>query len=101
MSEHASEPTVTTASPRRADRPAAGGCPFSGAAAGSVSRRRVLAGAAGLAALPVLAGVGGTAVAATPTPVPTPTPTVAPGAAAALAKLRKGRALKGAHGVGD
>jgi Animal haem peroxidase len=71
-----------------------------------VSRRRVLAGATGLAALPVLAGVGGTAQAAVlpklvATPVPTPTSTVASTAAAALAKLKKGTALKGAHGVGD
>jgi hypothetical protein len=51
--------------------------------------------------LPVLSGVGNTALAAPGTPVPTPTPTVSPGAAAALAKLQKGRALKGAHGVGD
>jgi Animal haem peroxidase len=80
-----------------------GGCPFSGGgvAAGPVSRRRVLAGAAGLAALPVLAGVGGTAEAAVPIPAPTPAPTVTPGAASALAKLKKGRALTGAHGVGD
>ena len=80
-----------------------GGCPFSGggAAVGPVSRRRVLAGAAGLAALPVLAGLGGTAQAAVPLPVPGPTPTPAPAAAAALARLRKGRALTGAHGVGD
>lgn len=81
-----------------------GGCPFSGSGGGSMSRRRVLAGAAGLAALPVLAGVGGTAQAAVPAPAPTPTP--APAAvpaptASALARLKKGRALKGAHGVGD
>jgi heme peroxidase len=80
-----------------------GGCPFSGAGAGDpVSRRRVLAGAAGLAALPVLAGMGGVAQAAVPAPVPTPAPTtVSAPAAAALTKLKKGRALKGAHGVGD
>jgi hypothetical protein len=77
-----------------------GGCPFSGAGAGGpVSRRRVLAGAAGLAALPVLAGVGGTASAQTPTPRPVPAPS--PQVSAALAKLKKGRALRGPHGVGD
>jgi hypothetical protein len=85
-----------------------GGCPFSGAGGGGaaerrVSRRRVLAGAAGLAALPVLAGVGNTANAQvlTPTPTPTPTPAVPPAVASVLEKLKKGRALKGAHGVGD
>jgi Animal haem peroxidase len=83
-----------------------GGCPFSGAGAGgaaggSVSRRRVLAGAAGLAALPVLSGVGGTALAAPAPAVPTATPAVPAPVASALAKLKKGRALKGAHGVGD
>ena len=80
-----------------------GGCPFSGAGGGSMSRRRVLAGAAGLAALPVLAGVGNVAAAAPlPTPAPTPTPAAVPGVnAAALAKLKKATALKGAHGVGD
>ena len=36
-----------------------------------------------------------------PAPVPLPAPTPTPGAAAALAKLQKGRAAKGAHGVGD
>ena len=78
-----------------------GGCPFSGAgASGPVSRRRVLAGAAGLAALPVLAGVAGTAQAATPTAAATPTPTTSSAAASALAKLKRGRAVKGAHGVG-
>ena len=87
------------------------GCPFSGAAAAvgpesmaqtSVSRRRVLAGAAGLAAGPVLSGIGApTAAAQVPTPTPTPPVTPAPAAAAALSKLRNGRALKGAHGVGD
>ena len=73
-----------------------GGCPFSGGADGSVSRRRVLAGAAGLAALPVLAGIGNTAQAATatPTPTPVPAPTASPSVASALAKLKKGRALK-------
>ena len=85
-------------------------CPFSGAAAAvgpessaqtSVSRRRVLVGAAGLAAVPVLSGIGAPTAAAQviPTPVATPTPTPAP--SAALTKLKKGRALKGAHGVGD
>ena len=80
-----------------------GGCPFSGAGAGeTVSRRRILAGAAGLAALPVLAGVAGTAQAAVPAPIPTPAPTTASApTSAALTKLKKGRALKGAHGVGD
>jgi hypothetical protein len=82
-----------------------GGCPFSGAGGddGQVSRRRVLAGAAGLAALPVLAGFGNTASAqvAIPTPTPTPTPAVPPAVASVLEKLKKGRALKGAHGVGD
>ena len=65
-----------------------------------MSRRRVLAGAAGLAAVPVLSGMGGTAHAQVPAPTPTPAP-VAPAPAAALANLKKGRALKGAHGVGD
>ena len=83
-----------------------GGCPFSGAAETvaetSVSRRRVLAGAAGLAAVPVLAGIAPAAAQpVVPAPVPRPAPTPTPGAAAALAKLQKGRAAKGAHGVGD
>jgi hypothetical protein len=82
------------------------GCPFSGAGAAvaeaPVSRRRVLAGAAGLAAVPVLSGLGApTAAAQVPTPTPTPAATPAPAAAAALSKLQRGRALKGAHGVGD
>ena len=88
------------------------GCPFSGAAAAvgpessaqtSVSRRRVLVGAAGLAAVPVLSGIGAPTAAAqvVPTPVATPAPAPTPAASAALAKLKKGRALKGAHGVGD
>jgi hypothetical protein len=81
-----------------------GVCPFSGGAATvaetSVSRRRVLAGAAGLAVVPVLAGIApASAAPVVPAPVPTPTPTTAP--PAALAKLQKGRAAKGAHGVGD
>jgi hypothetical protein len=86
------------------------GCPFSGAAAAvaqdslaqtSVSRRRVLVGAAGLAAVPVLSGIGAPTASAqvVPTPVATPAPTPVP--SAALTKLKKGRALKGAHGVGD
>ena len=83
-----------------------GGCPFSGAAESvaetSVSRRRVLFGAAGLAAVPVLAGIAPAAAQPViPAPVPRPAPTPTPGAAAALAKLQKGRAAKGAHGVGD
>jgi hypothetical protein len=83
-----------------------GGCPFSGAAETvaetSVSRRRVLLGAAGLAAVPVLAGIApASAQPVVPAPVPLPAPTPTPGAAAALAKLQKGRATKGAHGVGD
>ena len=88
------------------------GCPFSGAAAAvgpespaqtSVSRRRVLVGAAGLAAVPVLSGIGAPTAAAqvVPTPVATPAPAPTPAASAALTKLKKGRALKGAHGVGD
>ena len=88
------------------------GCPFSGAAAAvaqeslaqtPVSRRRVLVGAAGLAAVPVLSGIGAPTAAAqvVPTPVATPAPAPTPAASAALAKLKKGRALKGAHGVGD
>jgi heme peroxidase len=81
-----------------------GGCPFSGGAATvaetSVSRRRVLAGAAGLAVVPVLAGIApASAAPVVPAPVPTPAPTTTP--PAALAKLQKGRAAKGAHGVGD
>ncbi len=82
-----------------------GGCPFSGGGAAtvaetSVSRRRVLAGAAGLAVVPVLAGIApASAAPVVPVPVPTPAPTTAP--PAALAKLQKGRAAKGAHGVGD
>jgi hypothetical protein len=83
-----------------------GGCPFSGAAETvaetSVSRRRVLFGAAGLAAVPVLAGIAPAAAQpVVPAPGPRPAPTPTPGAAAALAKLQKGRATKGAHGVGD
>ena len=88
------------------------GCPFSGAAAAvgpessaqtSVSRRRVLVGAAGLAAVPVLVRHRAPTAAAqvVPTPVATPAPAPTPAASAALAKLKKGRALKGAHGVGD
>ena len=88
------------------------GCPFSGAAAAvaqeslaqtPVSRRRVLVGAAGLAAVPVLSGIGAPTAAAqvVPTPVATPAPAPTPAASAALAKLKKGRALKGAHAVGD
>jgi hypothetical protein len=65
----------------------------------------VLAGAAGLAALPVLAGIGNTAsaqvVLPNVTPTPTPSPTVPPALASLLDKLKKGRAVKGAHGVGD
>jgi hypothetical protein len=85
-------------------------CPFSGAAAAvaqdslaqtSVSRRRVLVGAAGLAAVPVLSGIGAPTAAAQVVPTPAATPTPAPAPSAALAKLKKGRALKGAHGVGD
>ena len=65
-----------------------------------MSRRRVLAGAAGLAVVPVLAGIApASAAPVVPAPVPTPAPTTAP--PAALAKLQKGRAAKGAHGVGD
>ena len=57
-----------------------GVCPFSGGAATvaetSVSRRRVLAGAAGLAVVPVLAGIApASAAPVVPAPVPTPTPT--------------------------
>ncbi|MHA6791952.1 peroxidase family protein [Pseudonocardia bannensis] len=73
-----------------------GGCPFSGAATVTdqrVSRRRVLAGAAGLATLPVLAGVGGTAVAAPSGPVAAPAPT--------QAVRGRARAMRGAHGIGD
>ena len=66
------------------------GCPFSGAAAAvaqeslaqtPVSRRRVLVGAAGLAAVPVLSGIGAPTAAAqvVPTPVATPAPTPARG----------------------
>jgi hypothetical protein len=60
-----------------------GGCPFSGGAATvaetSVSRRRVLAGAAGLAVVPVLAGIApASAASVVPAPVPTPAPTTAP-----------------------
>ena len=69
----------------------AGVCPFSGAVAGTtrsgVSRRTVLAGLAGLAALPVL---GGTAHAA---PGRTPTPPRLP--------ARRPRATRGAHAVGN
>jgi hypothetical protein len=82
------------------------GCPFSGAAGRaaetSVSRRRVLAGAAGLAAVPVLAGIAPAAAQpVVPAPVPRPAPTPTPAAAGALAKLQRGRAVKGAHGIGD
>jgi hypothetical protein len=71
-----------------------GGCPFSGAGGGTgVSRRRVLAGAAGLAAVPVLSGLGATAEAA---PVVT-----APRGGAAAAAVSRARALVGAHGKGD
>ncbi len=82
------------------------GCPFSGAGAAvteaPVSRRRVLVGAAGLAAVPVLSGIGAPAAAqVVPAPVATPTPAPAPAPSAALTRLKKGRAVKGAHGVGD
>ena len=50
-------------------------------------------GAAGLAAVPVLAGIAPAAAQpVVPAPVPRPAPTPTPGAAAALAKLQKGRA---------
>ena len=69
--ERACERINVTAPPRSVERAKRGsamsGCPFSGAAAAvgpessaqtSVSRRRVLVGAAGLAAVPVLSGIG-------------------------------------------
>jgi hypothetical protein len=71
-------------------------CPFSGAGAGTtrsgVSRRTVLAGLAGLAALPVM---GGTAHAAPRRP---PAPTAAP---APPPPVRRPRAARGAHAVGN
>ncbi|SHN71286.1 Animal haem peroxidase [Geodermatophilus obscurus] len=78
----------------------AGVCPFSGAGAGdggttrsAVSRRAVLAGLAGIAALPVMSG---TALAAPPRrpPAPTQSPAAPPPA-------RRPRAARGAHAVGN
>ncbi|NMI01047.1 peroxidase family protein [Pseudonocardia acidicola] len=59
-----------------------------------MSRRRVLAGAAGLAALPVLAGVGAPAAAA-------PGPAGAAAPAQPAPRRARPRALKGGHGIGD